>query len=77
MLHGEDVWGGNLGCKGTIAQGLLCLKSLSRGTQLELFHITVPLSKFTWCVGDSALGNLGSSLREEEVPESESVCVRN
>jgi len=27
------------------------------------------------CVGDCALGNLGLSLRDEEVPKSECVCV--
>jgi len=46
--RGELVWGGNLDCKGIIAQGFLCLGSLSRGTQLKLFHTAVPFNKFIW-----------------------------
>jgi len=46
--RGKLVCGGNLDCKGVIAQGFLCLGSLSAGTQLELFHPTVPLNKLLW-----------------------------
>jgi len=42
------MWDGSLDCKGAIAQGFPCSRSLSGGIQLELFYISAPLSKFIW-----------------------------
>ena len=73
--HGELVQGGNLDCKGVIAMGFLC--SGSRGTQLKPFHTAVLLNKFIWRKSCRRLcfRQLRSSLRDEEVPESERVVV--
>lgn len=65
------MWGIN-------AQRFVSSGSLSSSIQLELLHITVPLKKFIWCMSHRgfALGNLGLSLRGEEAPKSECLCVQ-
>jgi len=71
---GENLWGGNLDCKGIIAQGYLYLGSLFGGTQLELFYTTIPLNKFFWHTSCQKLC-FGKSKVELEGRGSSLVCV--
>jgi len=68
----------NLDSKGIIAQGLLCLGSLFvEAPNLSYFTLLYHSinSSGVRCIGDYASGNLRSSLRDEETPDSENVCV--
>ena len=71
------MWGGSVSCQAIIAQGFICSGSLLEVPSLRCFTALYHSinSSGTCHVRDSASGSFGLSLRDEEVPKSEYVCV--
>jgi len=69
--HGELLWGRNLDCKGIIAQGFLFMVSPWRQPAQAVSHrCTTRYVCLAYVMSETASGNLRSSLRDKEVPES-------